>query len=106
MSKHTPGPWTAYGTTVRAKSRFICGIKHYEIPADEEPPDRSEEADARLIAAAPELLEACRDLQIRVKDLFNRHERHRYSAGSNPDDDLNLLLVAARSAIQKAEGDE
>jgi hypothetical protein len=57
-------------------------------------------------SAEPELLEAVKELQIRVTDLFNRHERHTYAPNSNPEDDLDIILVSSRTAIAKAEGRE
>jgi hypothetical protein len=52
--KHTPGPWTALKTVVAMKQNLKVGVLTGKIdfPAEEL------EANARLIAAAPELLEA------------------------------------------------
>jgi hypothetical protein len=49
MSAHTPGPWTYQE---QAGSFFINSPKRYSLATT------SDEANARLIAAAPELLEA------------------------------------------------
>jgi hypothetical protein len=51
---HTPGPWKAYITTrqvaVSHEGQVVATINHFgDNPAD----------NARLIAAAPDLLEAC-----------------------------------------------
>ena len=76
MGKHTPGPWSIY--TVPTS----CGICHKvgpfpgkrdgdaprhaclyaDYPSSENPSDKELEANARLIATAPELLEACQML--------------------------------------------
>ena len=62
-SKHTPGPWkvrTAYdngepaGLFVHAGVLDVCSLCAGDGP--------EEEADARLIATAPELLEAAKDV--------------------------------------------
>ncbi len=58
MNKHTPGPWYRDGTTVYALNpqnfnRFSAQIHGAHTPQSEL------EAVARLVAAAPELLEAC-----------------------------------------------
>lgn len=65
-AKHTPGPWTTSGTVVSARvgasQRPVCEIsiaapskgKRYSV--DDHRPELM--ANARLIAAAPELLEA------------------------------------------------
>lgn len=64
MSKHTPGPWAVYAT-----SQGICGIGQDGAHLDPSKLDLLHAAgdylvcsteDARLIAAAPDLLEACR----------------------------------------------
>jgi len=56
MSKHTPGAWYVG----RAESGYIvCNVGSLEVTTNEEDPEQYDvEADARLIAAAPELLEA------------------------------------------------
>jgi len=65
MSKHTftPGPWTqGVGCKVTRECVFIGGAKEPKDGARLGPPetwiDCGTEANARLIAAAPELLEA------------------------------------------------
>lgn len=71
MSKHTPGPWILsetevyrYGEVVPTKiceifcsnnNKVICEIPDYRYHAEY---DVSDAADARLITAAPDLLEA------------------------------------------------
>lgn len=61
-SKHTPGPWVAHSLMVseagqpvgRGRDICHCGIG-MRLPSD----GQQSMANARLIAAAPELLEAC-----------------------------------------------
>ena len=68
--KHTPGPWKASedfnltGTLVS----FIEGGGHSiaQTRLDDDTPEGMNQANARLIAAAPELLEACRDALLAV----------------------------------------
>jgi len=59
-SSHTPGPWIAEGKTVKAIShgkRFkVARIDGRQIT------EQGNEANARLVAAAPELLAALRNL--------------------------------------------
>lgn len=58
MSEHTPGPWTSYTGThsIWAEGkRAICIMTGARKTADME-----RDANARLIAAAPELLDALR----------------------------------------------
>lgn len=49
-TKHTPGPWRVHGELINSDSREIAVIENYSSKRDG--------ANARLIAAAPELLEA------------------------------------------------
>lgn len=58
-SKSTPGPWQVYKDQIlgRVIKYFVVYSKTGEQPIVIG--DVSNEADARLIAAAPELLEAC-----------------------------------------------
>ena len=58
---HTPGPWTVDGygdheVDIYAGDVLICAMRD----GDTDPNDTALEADARLIAAAPELLAALR----------------------------------------------
>jgi len=57
MSKHTPGPWVI----VEDYGRFAVESKHHSV-CDVSDHDTRHEANARLIAAAPELLMACKVL--------------------------------------------
>lgn len=55
-ARHTPGPWQAIGTCVgnaKGERRFVVGITRTAYASQDEM-----RANARLIAAAPELLEA------------------------------------------------
>jgi hypothetical protein len=89
MSKRTPGPWIANiensgSGYPRIESEHEHGVVNDGwIICDCEGPDGK--ANARLIAAAPELLEACKKLIYQP--------------------DLQVAIDAARVAIAKAEGD-
>jgi hypothetical protein len=77
MSKHTPGPWT-----------FDIGVKGYHVYDAElcTVCTAREKQTARLIAAAPDLLAALKEIS---------------RCAAIPDE----WLVPVRAAIQKAEGD-
>lgn len=63
--QHTPGPWRQeHGCLVGANGTSILGdgIHNHDLP------DEEREANARLIAAAPELLTACELLLQLVKE--------------------------------------
>ncbi len=56
MSEHTPGPWVVDFDLIQDKEGYdIASTFPYGDPYDE-----IQEANARLIAAAPALLEACK----------------------------------------------
>ena len=66
-SKHTKGEWKQDSTTVFIRETHRIGIASiYPQQIDEE-----QEANAKLIAAAPELLEAC----LNVNNLYSELER-------------------------------
>lgn len=92
MSGHTPGPWTISPVLTVDGERMVVGGpgKEFGLIAAV-----TEEADARLIAAAPELLEALRGLArfcdaVRVQVGMGKHQIER--------------LEKARAAIAKAVG--
>jgi hypothetical protein len=73
-TKYTPGPWS--WDTDPNGDRWIIGDKSTWVPRIAKIPRYSEmpnEANARLIAAAPELVEALRELTEKVSaDAINR----------------------------------
>lgn len=103
-AKHTPGPWEVgkaatcsvwVGDTQVASCNWTiecpdCGSKEadYRVGKDAFNPTEVREANARLIAAAPDLLEACKLL---------------YAELVNDNADLDCVKQAAH-AIAKAEG--
>lgn len=85
--KHTPGPWCVEGVGIRALVRagtsgVIVAVRH-RLSAQEN------EANARLIAAAPELLEALENILSNCLD----------------SDGLSRAYENARAAIAKATGE-
>jgi hypothetical protein len=100
--KHTPGPWPLNLRTVTDSAG--CVTTHAEIgPGWSEGRYMSvsgciDEADARLIAAAPELLEA-------LQDLLEDHVRTLgYVYDQDDDPEESALVRFARAAIAKATG--
>lgn len=94
MSKHTPGPWC-----IRAERyRFIHvyatggGICHLDTV------DGEGAANARLIAAAPDLLLALQMAMPALDLVRAQFPRH-------PGDDSIDVVAAARAAIRKATGE-
>jgi hypothetical protein len=102
MSKHTPGPWLRDGRTVYALMSvgFRRGVEQFAnrfwagVQAGPECSDEETEAIARLMEAAPELLEALIKLEAMA-------ERYRPQGAPLPD-----AQKQARAAIAKATGDQ
>ncbi|HDS1569315.1 hypothetical protein [Stenotrophomonas maltophilia] len=97
-SKHTPGPWETDRNNVHTGQ--IATIHHclnndwVEVWSPNWPADEAEqEANARLIAAAPELLYVAE----LVDDVSDRIDH-------DPDSAFGQLVAAARAAIAKATG--
>lgn len=66
-AKHTPGPWTVMGDVIVGQPTYIvAGI--YNLRASNS--EQEEQANAALIAAAPELLEALENLLAAQIDPF------------------------------------
>lgn len=89
-AKHTQGPWTlkeadATIPVVGADGKTVASIRYRE----------RDYSDACLIAAAPEMLEALRDVEFQFGLL--------YEAGMLGTEDAETL-AAVRAAIAKAEG--
>jgi hypothetical protein len=90
MSKHTPGPWAyalEYGPNITEPPRITtigrCANYVIGLPSDypggnyrDGDPSGDEEADARLIAAAPEMLEVLEDIKrkLRVDDPLDMYD--------------------------------
>lgn len=110
LKKHTPGPWNA----VRADLHGIepdpmrCAIaaihdgKEYIIATIENgvPGDfcETEEINAHLIAAAPDLLEACHKLVYQFQNWVQETEQTEVWPG------VSIAVEKAKQAIAKAEG--
>jgi hypothetical protein len=91
-SKHTPGPWKASRAFIEnAPDRLIVTDGKWGSPALAWLP-AARDADAQLIAAAPDLLKA---LEVALEYLE-----------ANPDDYSEPRAKAARAAIAKARGVE
>ncbi len=93
-TKHTPGPWGFQPSSNPRNGTAWRDIVSHGTPFSPSYVGEALEQDARLIAAAPDLLEAAswaRDILVQLKD-----------AGHNVEIELN----ACERAIAKAEGRE
>ncbi|WP_445394246.1 hypothetical protein [Stenotrophomonas maltophilia] len=95
MSKHTPGPWQLAEKYNCKDVRAVDGPYVADCNASAAIDWRTKEANARLIAAAPDLLAVAR----LVDDVADR-------IGHEPDSAFGQLGGAARAAIAKATGGE
>ena len=103
-TKHTPGPWVYesegknnhLGKFCTEAGELICDFGH-DIPYEGVPGNPPDFANAHLIAAAPDLLEALGEAVSAIE--WWQHE-HGCCHGAT-DDELN----AARAAIAKAKGE-
>lgn len=92
--EHTPGPWTCTYTSNHAHD-YRLAKPNGQMPINAPYNDRSEQrANARLIAAAPELLEALQT----IMGLVGMTGPRRLA-------DYKIPLSNARAAIAKATGE-
>lgn len=121
--KHTPGPWMASGPygrqessdplavkvpgvfDIREKSETVDGRVHAQVHVGTMHSESLEtaRANARLIAAAPDLLDALRILEEFVTELTKAGE-DRQNRLVELEGDKGNRLFAARAAIAKATG--
>lgn len=92
-TKHTPGPWYCVDTSNHAHDYRLLAANGVPLPLNVVANDHSEQrANARLIAAAPDLLAALRGMVCLYEFMHAR----------NPHTDSRPLQALA--AIAKAEG--
>ncbi len=109
MSKHTPGPWVADWTRAGKTAWKVVGADGRGVSTvlvSQDRPAAEKEANARLIAAAPDLLEAAKDVTAML-ELFADELRIKESADgiSRQSDDAFRKLADLRAAIAKAEAE-
>jgi hypothetical protein len=101
---HTPGPWTDQSIdhsqwgVYDARGRVVAQAQQIKpLPEDLKQVERT--ANARLIAAAPELLEALEEAENALADYVQTIEKTGASLNYG-----RAVLLRARAAIAKAEG--
>lgn len=97
MNKHTPGPWWLqadgvgwYVECTPERGHSVAYVRAEVEEDDPDTPDAEKEANARLIAAAPDLLDA-------LKELLDQDEHG---------EDEIWVRNKARAAIAKATGEK
>lgn len=109
MSKHTPGPWYAFwnenfwqiNTSSDEFQNMAVGdvCESSEIYDKNHKPHDHSEANAKLIAAAPDLLEALEGLLDRYTSLVSCGDCGYWNA------EVEEEVIASRAAIAKARGE-
>jgi len=95
MTKHTPGPWhVSNGVQIRSERHQIAKVWMMR--------DGEGNANARLIAAAPDLLEALKGFSSYVRDEQNSTD----GAVTYSTTTINHWAFLARAAIAKATGEQ
>ena len=102
MSKHTPGPWVVVGSRTKYVEARLVGSLMQEVAAcgptlADEGYGQQQEANARLIAAAPDLLEALRGMFAMWRSVCR-------AQGWEPEHLAEA--VRAQAAIAKATGEQ
>lgn len=101
--KHTPGPWKAH-RTVSGDYQIRFGGKGgwlAEVFDDDEPVEGRTEADARLIAAAPEMLEALQELFLSYKSLADSGDAGTWRIEDFPEGKKALAAIAKATGAEK-----
>lgn len=98
-TQHTPGPWSIEGRNkvnvkISDKSGFTCVHAQIWFPKQ----IKQAQANARLVAAAPELLKACKEA---VHFIWEIQEQ---TTPEERQHKVNLAFFMLRDAIAKAEG--
>ena len=113
-TKHTPGPWTvhdSYGLCVSVDNHLVAELDWNPRDGGPLPPYAENRANARLIAAAPDLLAACKAMLTNRITAANfciaRHPDQRFAA-STPEYAADCRCEAEladmiEAAIAKAE---
>ena len=97
MTTHTPGPWVVSFPHIVAKDAretLVCEVTGTAS-------NDAAQADARLIAAAPDLLAVLASCVFAI-EIVQRQERER---GDKSADAWDHVLKPARAALAKAEGE-
>ena len=100
MSQHTAGPWTPHATSVAKEGKdyeYTIASVSSILPNDEA------RANARLIAAAPELLEACKAAKQAIANAISFVNDEAAPTSST---EISTLFAQLYAAIAKATGAE
>lgn len=108
MMTHTPGEWTCeHGTSDQFHIHNEVGLCIASTCDRAQHPDSAaaktyeeDEANAELMAAAPDLLAACRVMDLACRNL----ESHAHEGRTSISGEMEKAIADLRAAIAKAEG--
>jgi len=108
-TKHTLGPWLRDGNMIyslmhagwRKGEELFKNRFHAYVQSDRECPDEEHEANVKLIAAAPDLLEALKEARRIVADSLEAFGECDHSVGIC-NCDMKRSIEASDTAIKKA----
>lgn len=93
--KHTPGPWYVYKQSVRGDDGNIVALTESDYRTPEQ-----EDANARLIAAAPELLQVCKDELEAIRVWLSANP----TPNADVVDGMFISIQKLKAVITRAEG--
>lgn len=111
MGKHTQGEWELSGNGKQYQDSYMCPTKYYElgsknsaewialVKASGFASDNEHAANAKLLAAAPDLLEA---LQAYVNNMLPSYSVDKWLEQYSNNDKADQVLIRAIQAIKKA----
>lgn len=98
---HTPGPWAVHhygdneGDIHGSDGKLVCMLREGDTA-----PEDDWSADARLIAAAPDLLSVCQSIAGDLEALLDGDD----FSGMSDAELFGVMLRSLKAAIAKAEG--
>ena len=109
---HTPGPWELgdegvyIGSVYDADGLRVAFVYFQDEKSETGRPRQEEEANARLIAAAPDLLEALSDALDLLAEIDNAvRDEHRRNGAPQSKSVAGIIADRARAALAKAGGE-
>jgi hypothetical protein len=100
MTKHTPGPWIISGSSIWNSDTHRAIYASGRKPVNER--DEEGQANARLIAAAPEMLAA---LEALTSWAIEAQKRLPVETWSDLENHGTIEIIEAKAAIAKARGE-
>lgn len=102
--KFSPGPWVAQGRDHLEVMGPDFGIVTLDAPKNDREAYEAAQADARLIAAAPDMLAALRCAERLINEALPKFDWKRSALDANAIRLLNEVPRCVREAIEKAVG--